>query len=203
MTTYQPNIPTGLINLDTDYTNLRGNFQQLDTSFKVDHVPLTNINGAHTVIHMVPFSTTTSNPPANQPVVAPPNVGGLGELFCAQITDGLGTDEALYYQSGGGKLYQLTRNKAPNAASTGISYLPGGIIMMWGQIAPIGLVNMVSYSQGSPGFPTGVFNLQLTLETSDASDTVVIRPGTSLASGFTALTDKGTGTAIYWVAIGI
>lgn len=55
MSTYNPNVPTGLINLDNDYLNLQKNFQQINTTYAVDHIPLTNntgvppggVNGTH------------------------------------------------------------------------------------------------------------------------------------------------------------
>ena len=113
MSTYQPNIPTGTVDLDIDYANLQGNFQQLDTQFGVDHIPFSNssgtpptgINGYHQYVHFNPFSTTTTNPPNNYPVVpgtnAPSATAGFGQLFSTQSNDGINTDEILWYLSGG------------------------------------------------------------------------------------------------------
>lgn len=59
MSTFQPNIPTGSVNLDQDYLNLQGNNQQLDTSFGTNHYKFsdgssapngTPNNGKHTTI---------------------------------------------------------------------------------------------------------------------------------------------------------
>jgi hypothetical protein len=130
-------IPTGFVPLDEDYKNLQLNFQQLDTSFGVDHTKfsVTPLNGYHTVVHIVPFSTTATNPPNNQPVAAPPVVSTLGEIFTAQINDGINSDEALYYRSGGGRITQFTRNFTPTNAANGATSLPGGLILNWGQVA--------------------------------------------------------------------
>src|SRR5882757_6313099 len=117
MPSYQPGIPTGSVPLNQDYLNIQGNFTSLNTSFSVDHSPLTTAtsppNGYHTFVHLVPFSNTVTNPTTNQPVVAPSPNTGYGQLFGAQINDGLATDTALYHLTGGGLLQQLTRNIAP------------------------------------------------------------------------------------------
>lgn len=69
-TMYQPGIPTGLVNLDVDYQNIQENFQQLDTTYAVDHYaysdPSSN-NGFHNKVTTPEYSTgspptTTTNP---------------------------------------------------------------------------------------------------------------------------------------------
>src|SRR6185312_10483429 len=116
MTMYQPGIPTGTVTLDVDYQNLQDNFQQLDTTYGVDHIKYSQStnNGYHTAIHLVPVSTVTTNAPNNQPINGYTATGGFGQLLSAQINDGIGTpDEALYFLSGGNKLTQFTRNFVP------------------------------------------------------------------------------------------
>ena len=61
MTSYQPTIPTGLVNLDVDYKNIQNNFQQLDTTYGVDHIKYsqpTN-NGFHNQVTMAQITTNT------------------------------------------------------------------------------------------------------------------------------------------------
>ncbi len=137
MSSYQPGIPTGFVNLDTDYANIQGNFQQLDTTFGIDHTTFSNQtaqNGYHTNIHLIPNSTTATNPPNNQPVVAPAATVGFGQLFSAQINDGINTDEALYFLTGGNRVLQLTRNFLPSSANNGYTFLPGGLMLQWGRV---------------------------------------------------------------------
>ena len=137
---YLPGIPTGSVPLDVDYQNLQNNFQQLDTQFTVDHVPFSNtsgtppagINGYHQSVHFNPVSTTATHPPNNQPVTPPATTAGLGQVFGAEINDGINTDTALYFLSGGGRLSQLTRNIQPLVAANGYSFLPGGMLIQWG-----------------------------------------------------------------------
>lgn len=147
MSTYQPGIPTGTVDLDVDYLNLQNNFTQLDTSFGSDHVTFSNQtpqNGYHQDIHFNPFSTTVTNPPNNYvaddqfpqqgtiPPGAPATVAGFGQLFSSQVNDTIGTDTGLYWLSGNGSKVAMTRNFTPSHAASGRTFLPGGLILQWG-----------------------------------------------------------------------
>ena len=155
MSSYQPGIPTGLVNLDVDYQNIQNNFQQLDTTFGIGHTLFSNNtaqNGYHRNIQMIPNSTTASNPPNNQPVIAPAAIPGYGQLFSAEINDGINIDTALYFLSGGNRLTELTRNFSPSAISNGYTFLPGGIIIQWG-------INNTAVPSGSNTTFTQNFNI--------------------------------------------
>lgn len=135
---YQPGIPTGSVDLDQDYLNIQHNFTQLDTSFGKDHVPFSTTlnNGYHTSVHLDPVSTTTTNPTNNYPPVQPPTTAGFGQLWSDEETDGSGTDNALYFLTGKGNNIKLTTNFLPISNNTGTTFLPGGIILKWGQFNP-------------------------------------------------------------------
>lgn len=135
MTAYQPGIPVGTTPLDQDYLNIQANFQQLDTTYGVDHIAYSTVdnNGYHTSVHLVPVSTTATNPPNNQPVDPPATTAGIGQVFSAEINDGATTDTALYFLSGDGVVTQLTTpSAAPVAGTSGYTFLPGGLILQWG-----------------------------------------------------------------------
>ncbi len=147
MPTYQPGIPTGSVPLSLDYTNIQGNFEQLNTVFGVDHLPFSNVSaqlGYHTDIHFNPVSTTSTNAPNNVPTVIPPTVAGFGQLFSAELNDGYRADNSLLFLTGTGRLSQLTANFRPSVADNfGRTYLPGPgassgtsgtITMQWGFI---------------------------------------------------------------------
>ncbi len=146
---YQPGVPTGFIPINQDYSALKENFTQLEDQFLVDHVPLSSTsgtppNGYHESIHLVPQSTTATNPPNNQPVVTPTATPGYGQLFNAEINDGANTDTVLYFLSGGNRITELTRNIQPVAAQNGYTFIPGGLILQWAQFtapAATGTVN--------------------------------------------------------------
>lgn len=206
--TYNPGVPTGLVPLKQDYQNLQTNFQQLDTVYGIDHYAFSNTTsgtiGYHKVVHMVSFSTITSNPPNNYPPAIPSNVGLTGELFTTQSNDGYQTDEILWYQSGGGRLSQLTSNfvstKGTAVGDSGRTFLAGGITMIWG-----------SFLTGAPpldvNFPFGGFlkeciNLQISPATiSSSSFSSSILNGSIDKTGFTWL-GSGSVRTVFYLAIG-
>lgn len=196
---YQPNIPTGTVPLNQDYANVQGNFSSLNTQWLVDHVPLTDTsgtppNGYHTFVHLVPFSVP--NPPGNpnnQPVVAPAATVGYGQLFGATINDGINTDTALYYLSGGGRLSQLTRNIQPLSAGPGYSYLPGGILIQWGE------------TNNGGNFPI-TFNTLFSVTATPVAAVNFLNSIPVISSrnnvGFTMSNNGGQTFPVTWIAIG-
>jgi hypothetical protein len=212
MTSYQPGIPTGTVNLDQDYANIQGNFGQLNTTYAVNHVPLTQVsnNGYHTIVNMVANTTTAGNPPNNYPPTPPPAVGLTGELYTTQSNDGIITDEILWYQSGGGRVSQLTRNFIPTASQNGATFFPGGLVLQYG----VQNTNFASKT-GSIVFPmvmpANLYNVQLTLKgTSGTAQTIEVttfdlntpNPG---YKGFSWMFTGPSGTSytgFYWTAIG-
>ncbi len=73
MPVYQPNIPTGTVNLDVDYLNLQGNFDQANIVYGTDHYPFDNATpnqGFHNVVTTPPF---VDNPPTGLPPVTAAN----------------------------------------------------------------------------------------------------------------------------------
>ncbi len=199
---YQPNIPSGIIPLNQDFNNLRGNFQSINTQFLVDHVPLTDTsgtppNGYHTVLHLVPFATNPPTAPPNYPVVAgvngPTATVGYGQLFDVTVDDGRTTDQSLYYLSGGNRLTQLTRNIQPLAARPGYTFLPGGLLLQWGVTVSSG-TGVITFPIA---FTAGTFLPVVTLgPASGPGVTLVV--STSAASFVINQVNIGT----YWMAIG-
>lgn len=206
MSSYQPGIPTGTVPLNEDYLNIQNNFQQLNTSFGVDHVPFSvALNfGYHNVVHLIPTSTTASNPPNNQPITPVTAVPGIGELFCSQINDGFDTDETLYYQSGGNKLIELTRNIVPVMALTGITFLPGGLVIQWGTIT--NAVNQVLTAVtfvglGAKAFPANNFSMWANLQSTTTGVNNVYLSSFS-TTGFSYMNTSSTQKRFNWIAIG-
>ncbi len=204
---YQPGIPTGTVPLNQDYLNLQQNFTQINTQFLVDHVPLTSTsgtppNGYHEAIHMVPVSTTASNPPNNQPINGYTATAGYGQLFSAQIYDGINTDTAFYLLTGGNRLLQMTRNFVPVATNNGSTFLPGGLIMQWAT---------ATYSSGSvvvfPQPMTSCFSVVATF--ADATTQGFIGIVSQSGVGFTFKLRNSsnnsdlTSRPVNWIAIGI
>lgn len=207
---YQPGIPTGTVPFNQDYLNIQGNFTSLNSQFNEDHVPLTNTsgsppNGYHTNVHLVPPSTTATNPPNNQPIVAPTTTPGYGQLFAPEINDGLNTDEALYFLSGGGRLTQLTRNIQPLAANSGYTFLPGGLLIQWGTATFTGSLAVVYPN----ALTAPAFSIQFTQVNGASSN--IREWGQVFATSNTGFTIRaiqdgggvsGSSTTFYWMAIG-
>jgi len=169
------------------------NFQQLDTSFGVDHTPfsvntLTNPAGYHNIIHL------TSN-------ATPGAIATIGQLFSAVVNDGLDTDTILYFLTGKGKLLQLTSNLQPSRANNGYTFLPGGVIMQW-MLVPNPVIS-TNYNYPIP-FPNGVFNVSLTAIVSDNSTIrLYVADGTVNKTNFQIqATSSSHFTGMYVTAIG-
>lgn len=195
MTSYQPGIPTGTVNLDVDYQNIQGNFQQLDTTYGTDHVAYSQAtnNGYHNIIRLVPHAI-------------PSAISGIGQFFTQTINDGINSDQALYYLSGGNRQVQLTRNFQPTNGINGSSFLPGGLILNWGTatINTLGTPTNITFNQA---VTSGVYSITIgcinTGGNSPSANNVFIKDGSVTNSGFTVTnSSSGTVTKIYWMAIG-
>lgn len=220
MSVYQPGIPTGTVNLDVDYLNIQNNFQQLDTSFGVDHLPFSNQtaqNGYHKSIHFNPVSTTATNPPNNyvpgtaSPVGVPAATPGFGQLFSAQVNDGVNADEALFWLSGGNRLIELTRNFAPKISARGYTNLPGGLIIQWGRTALGGFQGQAGTvlftTGGGINFPNNCFLVMVSLicpagGTGSSDNTMCVRDSVSASQFVFQYNGSGSYVGFYWVAIG-
>lgn len=218
MPVYQPNIPTGSIPLNQDYLNLQGNFQQLNIAYGVDHVPYTDttgvppagITGMHTAIHLVPVSTTASNPLDNQPINGYTATPGYGQILSAQINDMIAIDEAFFFLSGGNNLIQMTRNFVPTVGSNGsfpqngYTFLPGGFIFQWGVVLNPGASGTVTFStSGCLDFPSNIFNVSLT-QRRDASNSAqgMYINGALTKTAFSYNGSSSSDQALFWTAIG-
>lgn len=195
MSSYQPNIPTGTVDLDQDYLNLQGNFQQINTTYMSDHVPLTDPssqNGFHKAIHIVQQ-------------VAPIAVAGVGELYCTTNNDGINNTESLFFRSGTVDLnIRLTRNFLPSASTNGKTFLPGGLILQWGRVINPGSSGNVLFNVApNINFPANVFNIQLSLQRNSGNQSVTIdNASPPSTTGFSYLASSGGSNFLYWVAIG-
>lgn len=209
---YQPGIPTGSVPLNQDYLNIQADFTQINDQFEVDHVPLTSTsgsppNGYHTSVHLVPVSTTASNPPNNQPVVPRATTPGYGQVFNAQINDGISTDNTLFFLTGGGKLIQLTRNFVPMSSATNGYAFIGAFMFQWGSVATNFSVGTgtVTFSTSNLAFPNSCVNISTTM--TGASTTanlveIVSKNNTSFNWKFTGGSVATSYTGFMWMAIG-
>ena len=88
MPVYQPGIPTGTVDLDVDYLNLQGNFQQANIVYSTDHYPFDNATPNQGFHNLVTTPPVVNNPPdglppataANPKFYAYQQYGALGVL---------------------------------------------------------------------------------------------------------------------------
>ena len=156
--TFNPLVPTGLVNLSTDYKNLQNNFQQLDTSFGKNHVKfsVTANNGKHTFIQMPTLGSEPSLPPGL--------TSGDGTVF----TNTTGEVNLFYTQGAAGNIYQMTRTSDASFASfatenPGWTFLPGGLLLQYGFAATVGTGVPNSTFNFPRQFTTGVYSATATI----------------------------------------
>jgi hypothetical protein len=225
MPTYNPLIPSGTVNLDEDYKNIRDNFNQANVVIGVDHVPFddtTAQKGYHKDIHLNPFSTTVTNPATNYvtadqfpsqggiPPGAPPTVTGIGQLFSSSVNDAASTDTGLYWLSGGGLKVAMTRNFQPLAAANGYTFLPGGLILQWGvQTVAVNAwtTGTVTFATANKAFPNACFGVFKMFKgvagasTSSGDMYITALSATSFTWNFTTSANANF-NGFYWAAIG-
>lgn len=206
MPVYQPNIPTGTVDLDQDYQNIQANFDQLNIAYGVDHVPFSDtsgvppggITGMHTILHL-------------QSKATPAAIAAVGQLFNAVVNDGHDTNTILYFKTGitvgnpAGNLLQLTSNIQPVLGTNGVTFLPGGLILQWGKISSIssGLVTFNSapniaftncYSIWTQPFYTGT--------APNGAATVSVKQNTNVSFNWVFNTNSSNYNGFYWIALG-
>jgi hypothetical protein len=111
MPVYQPGIPTGTVNLDVDYQNLQGNFEQANIVYGGDHYPFDNASpnqGRHNLVTTPPV---VNNPPDGLPPATPT---GVCKFYAYQKYSAIG-------------LQQWSRGPS-NAIPTPLTSLHGGPI---------------------------------------------------------------------------
>ena len=208
MSTYNPLIPTGLVNLDTDYKNIQLNFQQADTSFGVNHTPfsVTPNNGKHKFVEM-PISTVI--PPglaASEGTLYTKTASTVSELFYTPDTS---TNEYQLTRTISASFSKFATNLAygtPPAGFTqtgGWTFLPGGLLLQYGFFGkPLGIG-----SSGQVQFPvtwtTGAFSITLIAYRDSGSEFVVLNsttPPTTTTFNYFASSNGSDG--FFWQAIG-
>lgn len=200
MPQYQPGVPSGTVNLDVDYQNIQDNFQQLNVAYGVDHVafsdnsgvPTLGISGMHNIIHLRSNAT-------------PAALVNVGQFFNAVVNDGLDTDTILYYVTGKGKLIELTSNIQPvRTSNNGITFLPGGLILQWGQVTTAVKNSITAVTLGTT-FPNAFLSMQGTLSAGTSGAVITLIPAAVPAfSTFNYFINTNSSQTLnfFWWAIG-
>ncbi len=200
--TYNLNIPFATNNPSDDQPKMQTNTNSTDSLIGVDHVSFNqNTGGYHTVIHQ-------QSAPGN---IDPVKIALTGQTYVKRITNGGNTDEALFFESGNGRITQLTSFASPSttvkAANNGYLFLPGGILIQWGQVAATTGNPIVTFlTAGNINFPNNIFNIQLTRKRSSTSPgsafSYWVRNSTITTSSFQIVNNDGLSWEYFWYAIG-
>lgn len=199
MTVYTNSTPGAAEVLANSQPLMLANFQYLQTSGGVDHNftnnTATSQDGFHKVVHFV-------NQGGDPALVA-----STGEVY----TKTANGDQQLFFQSGGGVVTQLT---GPNSAvinTNGHVWLPGPILVNWGQItstaAAFTTLNFTD-SANNINFPNNclaIFTQPFGSGTPPGSQaTIEIRKSTIGSTSFQwcFVTSSVQYTGFFWVAIG-
>jgi tail fiber protein gp53 len=189
MPAYQPLIPTGFVDLDQDYTNIQGNFQQLDTVFGIDHLPFSNATaqmGYHTVVHLIPQSGNPGNNP------------NAGQLFTKVASIPPGGDKQLFYKTPNGGVEQISGS---SGLTNGYGWF-SGLLIQWG--------TSTKTTDGSTSFPvafpSACFGVNCNIfENNNNRHFIFVK--TKSTTAFTVSSRDSSGNdesnTFFWIAIGI
>jgi hypothetical protein len=189
---FNPNIPQATDRLAKSQQDLLQNNQQLNTSFGINHYAFSDLtanNGMHKQCQLVELSN-------------PAPVSGTDSVYCA-VAGSPSLGELFYVRGGGGTPIQMTSGNILNNGATEIGYtfLPGGLLLQWGKIAPASTtVNFPTAFSAAP------YNIQLSAVASQGSGArIILSLFSKTSTNFVyQITQAGTVTTalVLWMAIG-
>lgn len=184
---YNPGVPTANQTFKETQGPINTNFTVANTAFGVDHVNFQTVTnqGNHNKVTLV--TTTDPAAVAQGPIVYSKSIGGKQEIFFRQAT------------GDGSAVVQLTdmANAITGGTANGSTFLPGGVIMKWGQFNAVTATFTLTYTTGN--FPTNTLAVVLTPINSGSGGNYRISGLSS--TGFTVV-NPNAGSTFYFVAIG-
>lgn len=190
---YNPNIPQANDLISTSQGDLLANFGQIDdgvsTGIANDHVSLTDgtatNRGRHANIRFVEQAGDAATP-VDQVGLYAKDTGGTPRLYIREENNGT--------------VYQFN-GVTPVVANPGTTWLPGGLILNYGNVALAGSAQ-TAYNFAT-AFPTTLFSLTISVQANigGSPDTDVFIRLSSL-SGFTLRNSTGQAWTVHYIAIG-
>ncbi|HEX4374890.1 MAG TPA: hypothetical protein VHZ50_16415 [Puia sp.] len=192
--TYTLGIPADGQSLGNSKPQVRQNFTTIFNAFAVNHVALDSLpQGVHNRVDLQQVSTPTPPPTLNTlftQVTAIP----LGELF--------------YVRGGSVTPVQMT-NGDPINASTGVTFLPGGILIQWGLVTlnSSGVLANIPFSPNFRllGANNPPWSIQVTYADTTFNSGLLFRSVGISAYAFDKFSISSAGgnnQDVFWVAIG-
>lgn len=176
--TFQPTIPKSTDLISVSQGDILNNFTAIGTSFDVNHVDFNAAGaGKHKFVEM-----------PNQ-VADPAGAATEGTIYTK-----VATQTELFFRRDAGSVIQMTRGTPVNAPK-GTTFLPGGFLLNWGQVA------------ATPGGTTENFATAFTIGPATVTLGVSSNNGTSVAtwqnvSGTQMKIFSATSATVYYIAIG-
>lgn len=193
---YTTGIPAGPHNPSADQPIMQVNTNSIDTILAVDHFSFNDTNGGW---HQ---QSTYPNLSINPTTAS-------GQLALYSKAGASGSDLYMVRDNIAGTVVNLTTSKisAPTSSSAGISWLPGGILIQWGNVT--GFSGSWPTSPQTVTYPTpmstSTFNVQATFIGPSSSSTGDITINSISATGFVwqfSGSPSSSFGGFYWQAIG-
>ena len=194
---YKNNIPQATDAISQSQSDLLNNFAAIQTLIDIDHVDFANANqGQH---NKVTFPVQ-----GGAPVFA---AGSLGLYNLAYS----GTNQ-LFFNNAAGTNYPITASGTTGSpvATSGWTYLPSGMLLVWGQATIVaGGTITVNYSSvtGFAGFTTAAMVPQLTRMSTSATTTNFVSVAPALVSNLTQFrafsSNNGNSVQFAWMTLGL
>lgn len=192
MSAFTPNIPAATDRPSASQSQIQSNFNAIQDDLNKNHVAISDLTnrGKHKFVEM--------------PVGSLPTGLASGEvtLYAKTVTQA----ELFMTRGATGTEIQLTAGanaSVPTLGNTGVTFIPGGLLLQWGQ------TNINLNGNTTINFPvsfsgTRAYSITLTpFRNSSNVDTVYLVPGSFTVSSFDVRNTSSSGiTTICWMAIG-
>lgn len=201
------NVPLTGQTLGNTRNPINSNFSLIQTAFSLNHYSIGSAGGSNSGKHkIVSMPQQSASPDTASLEIATyclrdPNNPNEPNLFL--VAQNSSTSPGPIYK------YQLTKTITSqfagfNARPNGWTFLPGGIIMQYGQVTSPATTAQIIFPFA---FPNGIpFNIQLTASTNNntsvASVGIANVPSPPTDSSFYYFTNVGMNGVIYWSALG-
>lgn len=183
--TFNPGIPTPSEALSASQGEIQTNFSQTNTLFAVDHVTFDSADAGNRGKHYKVTFPDWVKPP--QATVNPQTAANEIALYGGDD----GTESQLYLRrESNGTVIQMTSSSTgdPVAAVGGQTFLPGGIIMKWGNRSGVADGATINFNADTSNFPTNCFQVWISIYDGAVGATgntfAWVRPGSVATTGF-------------------
>lgn len=186
---FTPNIPADGQSLGNSKPMVRNNFNVINSSFAINHIDFNSLGaGKHKFVQM----------PAqgSDPGTALADIALYNKLGA---TAGTAATNCLFLQpQNSGTAYQVS-NIAPLQGAFGYSWLPGGMLIQWGNTTIAGATTNVVFTAGGGVAFTTIYTVVAIPSQTDRKSAVT----TTSTTGFTFVMENTGAGVIRWIAIGL